>query len=101
MSFTCEVCGKGPATGNTVARKGRPKYLGGVGVKTKGISRRVFRPNLRKVHVTTANGTSKTMCVCVQCLRSGAVVKKVHAAPFRLPAEAAQIAAKAAMKGSK
>ena len=97
MSFVCEVCGKGVTTGNTVARKGRPKYLGGVGVKTKGITRRKFKPNLRNVHVTAPNGESKTMCVCTKCIRSGRVVKRVHAAPFRLPKEAAMIAAKAAV----
>jgi large subunit ribosomal protein L28 len=74
--------------GNTVSTRGRAKYLGGVGTKVTGISRRQFKPNLQKVHVTTENGTHKTMKVCTQCLRSGAVTKKVRHAPFRLPAEA-------------
>ncbi|MGD9126954.1 MAG: 50S ribosomal protein L28 [Planctomycetia bacterium] len=88
MAQVCEVCGKGPKMGNTVSTRGRAKYLGGVGTKVTGISRRQFKPNLQKVHVTTENGTHKTMKVCTQCLRSGAVTKKVRHAPFRLPAEA-------------
>ncbi len=74
--------------GNSVSHRGKAKYLGGVGTKITGISRRQFRPNLQQVHVTTANGTHKSMRVCVQCIRSGAVTKRVHNAPFRLPKSA-------------
>jgi ribosomal protein L28 len=35
--------------------------------------------------VATANGTHKTMRVCVQCIRSGAVTKRVYQSPFKLP----------------
>jgi len=72
-------------TGNQVTHRGKAKYLGGVGTKVTGISRRVFRPNLQRVHVSTANGTHKTLRVCTQCIRSGAVKKRVRAVPFRLP----------------
>ena len=85
MAQQCEVCGKKPALGNQVTHRGKAKYLGGVGTKVTGISRRKFRPNLQQVRVTTANGTHKTMRVCAQCLRSGAVVKRVRQSPFKLP----------------
>ncbi len=85
MARQCEVCGKKSALGNQVTHRGKAKYLGGVGTKVTGISRRKFRPNLQNVHVTTANGTRKTLRVCAQCIRSGAVVKRVHQIPFRLP----------------
>lgn len=84
MSQVCEVCGKKPSMGNTVTTRGRAKYLGGVGTKVTGISRRKFRPNLQKVRVTE-NGTNKSVRVCTQCIRSGAVTKIVHSAPFKLP----------------
>ncbi len=74
--------------GNTVAHRGKAKYLGGVGTKITGISRRQFKPNLQKVHVTTPNGTHKTLRVCTQCIRSGAVTKRIHASPFKLPQSA-------------
>ena len=71
--------------GNRVQTRGKAKYLGGVGTKLTGITRRKFKPNLQKVRVTTASGTNKTMQVCTQCLRSGAVTKRVKAKPFVLP----------------
>jgi len=85
MARVCEICGKGVAKGNSVAHRGKAKYLGGVGTKITGITRREFRPNLQRVRVTTANGTHKTMRVCTQCIRSGAVAKRIRSAPFKLP----------------
>lgn len=86
VARACEVCGKGPQMGNRVQTRGKAKYLGGVGTKLTGITRRQFKPNLQRVRVTTANGSNKRMLVCTQCLRSGAVVKRVQAKPFALPA---------------
>lgn len=85
MAQVCEVCGKKPVLGNTVTHRGKAKYLGGVGTKVTGISRRVFRPNLQRVHISTANGTRKTLRVCTQCIRSGAVSKRIQRSPFELP----------------
>ena len=102
MARQCEACGKGPLMGNSVKHRGKAKYLGGVGTKITGITRRQFRPNLQSVHVTTANGTHKTLRVCASCIRSGAVTKTVRSAPFQLsPADAAIAAAKAGNKGKK
>jgi large subunit ribosomal protein L28 len=85
MAKQCEVCGKGPQIGNQVTIRGKKKYLGGVGTKITGITRRTFKPNLQRVHVTAANGAHKTMNVCTQCLRSGGVKKIVRQAPFKVP----------------
>ena len=85
MSRKCEVCGKGPQMGNKITTRGKAKYLGGVGTKVTGIARREFKPNLQKVHVTTKEGVNKSLRVCVQCIRSGAVRKSIKSAPFRLP----------------
>lgn len=87
MSRMCEVCGKKTQMGNAVETRGKAKYLGGVGTKITGITRRQFKPNLQRVHVVTPNGTRKTMRVCVQCLRGGAVRKVVHNKPFKLPSK--------------
>jgi large subunit ribosomal protein L28 len=84
MARQCDVCGKGPQIGNQVTIRGKRKYLGGVGTKITGITRRTFKPNLQRVRVTQ-NGTNKTILACTQCTRSGAVTKLVKAAPFRLP----------------
>jgi len=87
MGMQCEICGKVPVVGNQVTTRGKAKYLGGVGTKVTGISRRTFKPNLQRVRVTV-KGTNKTMRVCTQCIRSGAVTKRVRNAPFKLPATA-------------
>lgn len=88
MARVCEVCGKRSQMGNSVETRGKAKYLGGVGTKITGITRRKFKPNLQRVKITTANGTTMTARVCVQCIRSGAVQKAVRRRPFKLvPAE--------------
>ena len=84
MSRVCEVCGKGRSVGNSITTRGKAKYLGGVGTKVTGITRRAFLPNLQSVRVTTANGTHKTLRVCAQCIRCGAVVKQIKNAPFKM-----------------
>lgn len=84
MARVCQVCGKAPMVGNSVQTRGKAKYLGGVGTKVTGITRRQFRPNLQRVRVTVG-GTNKTMRVCTQCIRSGAITKQIKTPPFRLP----------------
>ena len=88
MARVCEVCGKGTLMGNAVETRGKAKYLGGVGTKVTGISRRKFKPNLQRVKVTTPEGQNTTMRVCTSCLRSGAVRKAVRREPFKLPGAA-------------
>ena len=88
MARQCGVCGKGAQVGNQVTTRGKQKYLGGVGTKVTGISRRKFKPNLQRVKISTANGSHKAMLVCTQCLRSGGVQKVVRTAPFKVPHDA-------------
>ncbi len=85
MARECSVCGKGPQMGNSVETRGKAKYLGGVGTKITGITRRQFKPNLQRVRITTENGSTKTVRVCTSCLRSGAVTRLVRRRPFNLP----------------
>lgn len=82
MSRQCETCGKKVQKGNQIETRGKAKYLGGVGTKITGISRRKFVPNLQKVHVTMPNGENKSMRVCTQCIRTGAIRKTVRTKPF-------------------
>ena len=94
MARICQICGKGPQIGNQVTTRGKAKYLGGVGTKITGITRRQFMPNLQNIRVTI-NGTNSTKLVCTQCIRSGAVTKTVKRKPFRLdhkPAKAKTLA---------
>ena len=76
MPAKCDVCGKISATGNTIKRRGKAKYLGGVGRKITGITRRRFKVNLQSVRVELPDGTRARMRVCTQCLRGGRVIKR-------------------------
>jgi len=94
MGRQCATCGKSAQIGNKVTTRGKQKYLGGVGTKVTGISRRTFKPNLQRVNVSTANGSHKSILVCTQCIRSGAITKVVRAAPFKVPHEPGKAKAK-------
>lgn len=96
MARVCEVCGKSSSMGNSVTHRGKAKYLGGVGTKVTGITRRKFKPNLQRVRVTKPNGAHTTMRVCTQCIRSGAVTKRVRSVPFKLPSDESAQSAKRA-----
>lgn len=73
MSRICENCGKKTTFGNQIARRGMAKYLGGVGVKTTGVNRRTFKPNLQRVRIQEKEGTVRTAKLCTKCIRSGVV----------------------------
>ena len=60
MARVCEICGKGTQVGNAIETRGKAKYLGGVGTKVTGITRRQFKPNLQRVRITTAGGTNRS-----------------------------------------
>jgi large subunit ribosomal protein L28 len=84
----CEYCNKKPAMGNQIETRGKAKYLGGVGTKVTGISRREFKPNLQRVKITTPSGTTRYARVCTRCLKKGFIRKAVQQAPFKLPVSA-------------
>ena len=74
MSRKCEFCGKKTTTGYRVARRGLAKYLGGVGRKITGRTKRTFKPNIQRVRAEF-NGVIKRVKICTNCLRSGAIKK--------------------------
>jgi large subunit ribosomal protein L28 len=84
MGMQCAICGKKPALGNQIARRGKAKYLGGVGRKITGISRRTFRPNLQNIQITQG-GVVKHARVCVKCIRSGLVQRPQKRKLFQMP----------------
>lgn len=75
MARMCETCGKTPVFGNQYSRRGLAKYKGGVGIKTTGVSRRKFQPNLQRVRIEEKNGTVRRAKVCTKCLKTGLVKK--------------------------
>ncbi|HNX34891.1 MAG TPA: 50S ribosomal protein L28 [Kiritimatiellia bacterium] len=75
MSRVCEICGKGPRSGNTIVRHGLAKAKGGIGLHTTGITKRRFLPNLQNVRAKTGEGGVGRMTVCASCIKQGKVVK--------------------------
>ena len=77
MGRQCEVSGKKTSFGNHITRRGKAKYLGGVGIKTTGISRRMFKPNLQRIHIWLPNGTTRHVLVATSVIRSGKLTLEV------------------------
>lgn len=73
MSRRCKLCGKKAQTGNSLTRRGLPKKKGGVGLKTTGINKRRFLPNLQPKRVLI-NGRIKKILVCTKCLKKGKLI---------------------------
>jgi large subunit ribosomal protein L28 len=82
MSRKCDNCGKGPIVGNQYTKRGKPKYLGGNGVKVTGKHLRRFLPNLQRMQVQVG-GSVETLRVCTSCIRSGLVKRPVKRKPFQ------------------
>jgi len=61
MARICEVCGKGPRSGNNISH-------------AHNVTKRRWEVNLRPVRARV-NGATKRMRVCTSCLRSGKVTK--------------------------
>jgi large subunit ribosomal protein L28 len=84
MGMQCAVGGKKPSVGNQYVRSGKAKYLGGVGRKVRGCSKRTFSPNLQSMQIQVG-GCVRRERVCVQCLRSGKVMRPQKKRPFQMP----------------
>lgn len=74
MSRECPYTGKKTIFGNTISRRGKAKYLGGVGRKVTGISRRRFKPNIQKVRALV-DGKIVRMRLSTKAIRMGKLVK--------------------------
>ena len=83
MGQQCAITGKKPVLGKKYTHRGKAKYLGGVGTKVTGVTKRKFKPNLQRVKVVI-NGQVKTIRVAASAIRSGLVVKPVKRKPFQL-----------------
>ncbi len=78
MSRVCYYTDKKPRMGKRITTRGIAKKSGGIGLKTTGITRRRFQPNLQTVKIIE-NGTVKRVRVAANYLTSG----KVQRAPKR------------------
>ena len=74
MSRVCFFTGKRTVAGRSIARRGKAKYLGGVGRKVTGITRRKFKPNIQKVRAVV-DGKVCRIKVSAKAIRMGLVQK--------------------------
>ncbi|MCK5271205.1 MAG: 50S ribosomal protein L28 [Sedimentisphaerales bacterium] len=74
MSRVCFFTGKRTRAGQSIARRGKAKYLGGVGRKITGISKRKFKPNIQKVRALV-DGKVVRIKVSAKAIRNGMVIK--------------------------
>lgn len=74
MPRVCAFTGKKTVFGRSVSRRGKAKYLGGVGVKTTGIAKRSFKPNIQKVKAVV-NGRVVRIKVTTKAMRLGLITK--------------------------
>lgn len=74
MPYECHFTGKKSRFGKTRAYRGQRITKGGFGLKTTGISRRKFRPNLQKV-TAVIDGKPTRVLASAAAIRSGEVVK--------------------------
>jgi len=75
-----------PVVGNSVTQRGKPKYLGGNGRQTTGVSKRKFKRNLKRIRVVE-NGQTVRRNVPVSMIRAGLIEKPQVVDPFALPDE--------------
>jgi large subunit ribosomal protein L28 len=74
MSRVCQFCGKKTQFGKSISRRGLAKAKGGVGLKTTGITRRTFKPNIQRVRAKVGSSV-KRVKICTQCLKLGRIEK--------------------------
>ncbi len=73
-SHVCYFTGKKTRAGRSIARRGKAKYLGGVGIKTTGITKRKFKANIQRVRAVV-DGRVCRIKVSAKAIRMGLVVK--------------------------
>jgi len=76
MPRLCEYCGKKTQFGQQIARRGLAKAKGGVGIKTTGVTKRTYKPNLQRVRADVGGRTTRVR-ICTKCLKTGCVKKPV------------------------
>lgn len=74
MSRVCYFTGKKTRAGRTYAHRGKAKYLGGVGRKVTGRTKRTFKANIQKVRAVIEGKVTRVRA-SAKAIRNGLVVK--------------------------
>ncbi len=76
MPHKCVYTGVKTRIGRQCTYRGKAKYLGGVGIKITGRTKRKFKPNLQKIRVIL-DGKPQRVWASARAIRSGLVVKRL------------------------
>jgi large subunit ribosomal protein L28 len=76
MPRVCHFTGKKTTTGRQYTHRGKAKYLGGVGTKVTGRTKRKFKPNIQKVRAVI-DGRIQRIQVSTKAIKMGLIVKPV------------------------
>ncbi len=74
MPRVCAFTGRRTRTGRSLRYRGKAKYLGGVGKKVTGRTKRKFRPNLQTV-TAMVDGKPTRIKASTRAIKSGLIVK--------------------------
>ena len=74
MSRVCYFTGRRTTAGQSIARRGKAKHLGGVGRNVTGVTKRKFKPNIQKVRAII-DGKVCRIKVSAKAIRMGLVTK--------------------------
>jgi large subunit ribosomal protein L28 len=74
MPRVCHFTGARTQVGRRLRYRGRPKYLGGIGLKMTATTKRKFRPNLQTVRAVI-DGAPQRIKVSTRAIKQGLVVK--------------------------
>jgi large subunit ribosomal protein L28 len=75
MPRVCEFTGKKTTSGHTYTTRGKQKYLGGVGTKITGKTKRKFKPNIQVVNAQMEDGSVRKVKASTRAIRNGLVIK--------------------------
>jgi len=75
MPRICEFTGRKTSAGNTYTHRGKAKYLGGVGTKVTGKTKRKFKPNIQTLTAVMPDGSVRKVKASTKAIRSGLIVK--------------------------
>ena len=74
MPRICPFTGKKTRSGGTISRRGKAKYLGGVGRKITSRTKRQFKANMQRVRAVV-DGKVVRVNVSAKAIRSGLIEK--------------------------
>ena len=74
MPRQCPFTGKRTRAGRSISRRGKAKYLGGVGRKVTSKTKRKFKANMQRVRAVI-DGQVVRINVSTKAIRNGMIVK--------------------------